>query len=112
MKFLEKFKKTKGTATIKKFDQETGEKVFHDWNIMVVVFALALLVVVAFDGYLFVRVNQGDFFIAETTEESSVLTINRKTLIDANAFFEKRQKDYEASQNVSASSTPEIDPSL
>lgn len=95
--------------TLHKHELSLQERIQRDWKIMLITFVVLLLAVFAFDGYLLVRVNRGDFFLSGNTSAENINTIDRKVLLDASNFFDERQKEYEAFQN---SGIVEIDPSL
>lgn len=108
MKFLKK--KINNTVTIHKHELGMGDMVKRDWKAMVLIFFVMILLVFALDGYILLRVNQGDFFSGgdDSTLEDSA-SLDRKTLINAVEFFEKQRADY---QNFRNSDLPEIDPSI
>jgi len=88
---------------------ELAERAFRDWVFLLAGFALLVVSVVVVAGFLFVKVNRGDFFTAEPDATISTTSSNRKTLIDVNDFFLNRQKGYES---FLTGTTTEIDPSL
>jgi hypothetical protein len=81
----------------------------HDWMMMVAVFVVLILIVISFDFYLFTKINRGDFFATDGEIQDNETVATKKVLLDAQNFFETRQKEYEAFK-----STPpvEIDPSI
>jgi hypothetical protein len=104
------FKKEKGVS--KKFFKPKlvgEERVKHDWMMMVAVFAVLILIIISFDFYLLLKINRGDFFAADGEIQDNETVATKKVLLDAQNFFEARQKEYDA---FMASPPAEIDPSL
>lgn len=88
---------------------DVGERAMHDWMLSLCIFVGIIVIAVLFAGYLFTRVSSGDFFVDTSLIQPNSASYTRKTLIEANTFFEARKKDYEA---YLTSSTVEIDPSI
>ncbi len=85
------------------------ERTRHDWWILVVAFTTLIVVVIGFDTYLFMRINQGDFFAADGEVRDNETVLTKKVLLDAQNFFESRKKEYEAFKSAPPA---EIDPSI
>lgn len=100
-------KKNKNGATLL-HKRSSAERALFDWKIMLTVFAFLLAVVVLCDGYLLLLINRGDFFASNEIGEVSPVTRNRKVLLDVTAFFDTRQKTYNA---FVAAPPSEVDPS-
>jgi len=117
MKFLALSKKKKseqiigasGDLTAFNQKRELGGQVLRDWSLVIASFSFLVVIVALVDGYLLVMINRGDFFKADTTVELAPETVNRKKLADVEEFFAARKKEYAAR---TATTTPEIDPSL
>jgi|GEM_PF-3679485 len=86
-----------------------GDVTLRDWKFMIIVFATLVILAVVFVGYLSVKINRGDFFVANSASEINPAMTGRKTLLDANNFFVERQAAYEA---FKLQVIPEADPSL
>jgi hypothetical protein len=117
MKFLSLTKKkkeglkigTSGSVTAFNQKRELGGQVLRDWSLVIASFVLFVVIVAGVDGYLLFMINRGDFFKADSTVELAPDSVNRKKLADVEEFFASRKKEYAAR---SATTTPEIDPSL
>lgn len=90
-------------------DLEIGEQAFKDWPYLLVGFAILVALTVVVDGFLFIKVNRGDFFTVEPDQKINVASSNREALLDVNEFFSARQKEYE---EFVSSGVNEIDPSI
>src|SRR5437868_1465546 len=103
------FKKSKNSHK-KAYKQKVvgEERAKHDWFILVTIFIGLIVVVFGFDAYLFLRINQGNFFVADTVVQDNETVMTKKVLLDAQNFFNARQKEYDA---FTATPSAEIDPS-
>ena len=107
MNLFSKIKKVHKNNFSRKF--ESGEHVERDWGVMLIGFTVLVLLIVILEGYLFMRINRGDFFSNQSTSGVRTETLNRKTLLDVAGYFEAREKEY---ADFRATSTPQIDPSI
>lgn len=84
-------------------------RVVKDWLMLLVVFVCLVIFVGAVDGYLLLKINQGDFFHSDIPGEVSAETVKRKKLVDVVEYFDARKAEY---NQLWSTSTPQMDPSI
>lgn len=99
----------KDKVVARKIEKTILEKAVHDWKILLLSAIILGLIVVAIDGYLLWRVNNGDIFVAEIVTETDTTLSDKRMLENVVKFFEDRSVHFETLKN---SSKLEIDPSL
>lgn len=113
--FFKKNHTATGAAAGRSRNRSHEKQILHDWVLIVSSFVFLVLVVVVVNGYLLIRINKGNFFAVNPETGVSVETLNRKTLFDVAAFFEMREKEYEAfkaARSAQTASSTQVDPSL
>lgn len=83
------------------------EKVDRDWEIMLGIFLLVVIIGAIIDGFLFFKVNEGEAFDPNTVQAGSI--VDRKAFTETIDFFEGRYKEYEFLKTAEPN---EIDPSF
>lgn len=104
------FKKNK-TSSKKVFKQKISgeEQARHDWGVMVVAFAVLVVISMSFGTFLLMKINAGNFFASDEEVQDNKTVATKKVLLDAQNFFDTRQKEYDAFRSALPA---EIDPSL
>jgi hypothetical protein len=79
-----------------------------DWQRILGVFFVGLLIVVGINTYFFMKLNRGEIFNQGKTEPGTSEIINRKELSDINAYYDAKAIK---ADSITASTTVPIDPS-
>lgn len=80
---------------------------YRDWRIVVVVFLCGILISFGFNVYLFMGINEDNFF-GTTIKKEEVVIFNKEKLLIVLEGFKKKEEVSEALKKVA---TPTIDPS-
>ena len=81
---------------------------YRDWRIVVIIFLWGIFVSLGLNVYLFMRINEEDFFGASVKKEE-IITFNTEKLLTVLEGFKKKE---EISEALKKAPTPIIDPSL
>lgn len=81
----------------------------RDWRVVVGVAFVLVLLLIAFAGYLFVKISAGEIFIVDSETNESAQPINRVLLQDALAGFRDKAETF---TEVQDGIEPIVDPSL
>lgn len=99
----------KNKPAVVKVEKSIFQKAIQDWKILLLSAIVLGLVIVAIDGYLLWRVNNGDIFIAETVVQNDTTQSDKKMLGGVVKFFDDRAAAFDTFKNPRKT---EIDPSL
>ncbi len=80
---------------------------YRDWSIVVVIFLSGIFISLGFNVYLFMGINEDDFF-GNTVKKEEVAIFNKEKLLTVLDGFKKKEEVSEALRKVA---TPTIDPS-
>lgn len=80
------------------------------WNIMLVSFTFAIVVIVVVSLYLFFQISSGEIFLVEQKTSVSVRTINRTLMQETIDSFDTKAREFKSLKSTSRSKV--IDPSL
>jgi len=73
-----------------------GEKAEHDWHMILSVFTLLVVVSLAVNLYIFVKVHEGKIFTRDIESESAPSLIDKLSLENEIEHFEERKARFEA----------------
>lgn len=103
-KITEKFFRNKSKAS------ETGEiNTRRDWNILLVFFAVAVVISIAFGSYVYWKISKGSLFVASGVNESPIETINRSELKKTVDYYEEKSLSFE---ELKVKKPQYVDPSI
>ena len=97
------FGKEIGTTATKEINPQ------RDWNIILIFFAFGVLAVIAFNSYLYWRINSGSFFVVISGKELPIETIDRSELKKVIDLYEAKSQLF---QEMKKEKQEVIDPSL
>ena len=81
---------------------------YRDWRVVIIIFFLGIGTSLGFNAYLFIGVNEDNFFGGAIKKEE-VVTFNKEKLLTVLETFEKKQEKSEA---LKKEPTLIVDPSL
>ena len=77
-------------------DREDRDRVSRDWMVILTVFVVIILLVTALNVRLFIRIDKGELFVVEDTDETTVSnTIDEALLSRTLEFFEEKGNRFE-----------------
>lgn len=76
-----------------------GENIQRDWIIILSVFAFLSLVMLGMSTYLFLKVNQGEFFVTPQNNTRSIENLNRSRLEKTGEKLKERALKFEEARN-------------
>ena len=82
--------------TVSHSDREDRDRVNRDWMVILTVFVIIILLVTALNVRLFIRIDKGELFVIEDTDETTVSnTINEALLGRTLEFFKEKEDRFE-----------------
>lgn len=105
---IEKIKQTfERYITLLKFGKEhSHSKIFHHWEMILIVFLVFCISLLGFSIFLFLQINEGGIFLVEQSQEIRVDTIDRKVLQELITSLEIRDALFEE-RTISAPKLPD-----
>lgn len=104
--FTKKLKKIFSTEGVDSTKMELSP--FRNWRNVVIFFFAGVAASVAFNGYLFLNVNEGDFF-GKTESKVEPLRFNTEKLMAVLEAFKQKEAVFE---ELKKNASPVVDPSL
>ncbi len=83
--------------------------VVSDWERLIAVFLIISIMICSVTVYFFLKLNNGELFTEGRVDAGPVEVINRKKMVETNAFYDAKATAFE---NIHATTSIPIDPSL
>ena len=81
----------------------------RDWTIFIIIFVILSIAVIAFNAYIYMKINKGGFFITSSKDEILIESINRSDLENVINFYEIKEKKFQENKSKKPDT---VDPSL
>jgi ADP-ribose pyrophosphatase YjhB (NUDIX family) len=86
-----------------------GQDPERDWRLIVYFFFVTCLALLILSAYIYTKIDQGDFFVAESKEKISTESIDRKALTEAVSLVQEQDQKF---KDVDKRLNLFVDPSL
>lgn len=81
----------------------------RDWKISIIFFVILSIAAIAFNAYIYMKINKGGFFITSGKDEVLIESINRSELENVINFYEIKEKKFQENKSKKPDT---VDPSI
>lgn len=97
----------RGVFTKNKIKVRGTRNVKRDWFVLVVLFAIAMILAISFNLYMFYQVQQGKSFVLKDGQTNNIPTLDKELLENTLNIYEERSSQFEKYKSESPR-TPKV----